>query len=65
MAKADLQYTVAIPLSLLFSDPFLRQVFRRAEDDMGSALTVTFANPPDRPRLLQGGAAVVRELELA
>jgi hypothetical protein len=66
MARAKLNSIAsrAIPLSQLFADPFLREVFRRAEDDTGTALTVTFANPPDRPRLLQGGAAErVRVLE--
>jgi hypothetical protein len=67
MARAERKYIVAIPLSQLFSDPMLREAFRRAEDE-GSLppLTVTFADPPDRPRLLQGGAAErVRELEFA
>jgi hypothetical protein len=65
-AKPDFTAIRAIPLSQLFADPFLREVFRRAEDDTGTALTVAFADPPDRPRLLQGGAAErVRELEFA
>jgi hypothetical protein len=65
-ANHDLIVFRAIPLSGLFSDPMLREAFRRAEDDTGTALTVTFANPPDRPRLLQGGAAErVREVEFA
>jgi hypothetical protein len=68
MAQADHKLITfrTIPLSQLFADPFLREVFRRAEDDTGTALSTTFADPPDRPRLLQGGAAVrVRELEFA
>jgi hypothetical protein len=64
-AKSDLTAFRAIPLSQLFADPLLREAFRRAEDDTGTALTVTFANPPDRPRLVGGAAVRVRELEFA
>jgi hypothetical protein len=47
------------PLSALFTDPFLRTAFARAEQDGTAPLAVTV----DRPRILTGGAAVrVREL---
>lgn len=48
-----------IPLSSLFSDPYVRAAFWRAERDQGE----TFAVPADRPRQLDGGAAE-RVLEL-
>jgi hypothetical protein len=43
----------SIRLSALFTDPVLRKVFRRAEDDNGHA----FAVPAPAPDLLKGGAA--------
>jgi hypothetical protein len=64
MAQADIDNITrgVIPLSTLFTDPFLRDAFRRAED--GDSMT--FAVPPTRPRMLGGGAAeAVREFEFA
>jgi hypothetical protein len=64
MARAKNDFTAfhAIPLSTLFTDPLVRDAFRRAED--GDSMI--FAVPPARPRTLDGGAAErVRELEFA
>jgi hypothetical protein len=48
-----------MPLSQLFTDPFLRTAFARAEQDGTAPLAVMV----DRPRILTGGAAKrVREL---
>jgi hypothetical protein len=41
-AKPDSTAFRAIPLSSLFADPLLREAFRRAEDDTGTALTVSY-----------------------
>jgi hypothetical protein len=45
-----------IPLSSLFTDPRVRDAFRRAERDHGAA----FAVPAPSPHLLGGGAAELR-----
>ncbi|MGY4570500.1 hypothetical protein [Bradyrhizobium sp. USDA 3256] len=60
MAQAVKQSTTQ-RLSTLFSDPFLREAFRRAEDD---GLTGEMVEAERRPAL-DGGAAVRPELELA
>jgi hypothetical protein len=66
MAQANRSYITlrTIPLSDLFTDPVLRLAFKRAEDS-GFSPSITFAIPPDRPRVLHGGAMAIRELELA
>jgi hypothetical protein len=65
-ANSDPITSRRVKLSQLFVNPFVRDAFRRAEDNGDCNITVTFAGPPDRPRLLQGGAAErVRELEFA
>lgn len=59
MPKADSNHTTR--LSSLIRDPFVRAAFEAAERD-GSAPSLAVA---DRPRPLNGGAAVRPELELA
>lgn len=61
MAKATL-YVTTKPLSEHFTDPALRAMFRRAEDD-GTA--PQFVEIEDEPKTLDGGAAAVREVEYA
>ncbi|WP_298876825.1 hypothetical protein [uncultured Bradyrhizobium sp.] len=51
MARADSNHTTR--LSSLFRDPYLRDVFSRAEDDGSAPDLVEIDNPPS----LSGGAA--------
>ncbi|MCA6105106.1 hypothetical protein [Bradyrhizobium australafricanum] len=59
MARATANHTTK--LSSLFRDPFVAAAFQRAEDDGLTGELVEI----DRPRKLDGGAAVRPELELA
>lgn len=61
-ANRDLSISREIPLSTLFTDPMVRDAFRRAEE--GNSLA--FALSPVRPCTLDGGAIaeVTREVEL-
>lgn len=52
----------ALPLSRLFRDPMLREIFAKAERDNGAPFLV----PVDPPKpVLSGGAAVAREAAYA